>query len=151
LVPLFYKDRKKPGSVIKADSVLRFIHFDCHAGNVGIYEHDFASRKDAASDQAVSITDVYHSARNAPRGSLLELSIFSHAFVDGPVLFNTFADPALTTRDPDDTDGRAAIDFQANMGETGQANALEEFRKAFADTGVFRIWGCNIQDLVLTT
>jgi len=49
-------------------------------------------------------------------------------------------------------DGRAAIDFQSDMGENGAANknALIDFRNAFADTGSFRIWGCNIQDVVET-
>jgi hypothetical protein len=100
----------------------------------------------------VSIVNVYHSVRKAPAGSVLELSIFSHAFVDGPVLNNTSAS-STTARSPGDTDGRAFIDFQTNMGESGAANAhaLDEFRKAFAPTGSFRIWGCNIQDLVETT
>lgn len=99
----------------------------------------------------VSIVNVYHSVRKAPAGSVLELSIFSHAFVDGPVLNNTSASSA-TARTPGDTDGRALIDFQTNMGESGAANAkaLDEFKKAFAPTGSFRIWGCNIQDIVDT-
>jgi hypothetical protein len=111
---------------------------------------DTAKASDA--EHAVSMVNVYHSVRKAPAGSVLELSIFSHAFVDGPVLTNTFANPGLT-RTPGDTDGRAAIDFQPNMGETGaaNANALDEFKAAFASTGSFRIWGCNIQDVVDTT
>jgi hypothetical protein len=110
-----------------------------------------AAAKAAGSATALSIVNVYHSVRQAPRGSVLELSIFSHAFVDGPVLFNTSA-AAGTRRDPADTDGRAAVDFQADMGESGAANtkALEEFQKGFAATGSFRIWGCNIQDIVVT-
>lgn len=195
----FYRDRDKPSAVVKADSVLRFIHFDCHAADVLIYEHDFATRKgtvddpaahhvhrnwsvlndafatkhgplDAAHDpkafvdwkpvaaakaagtrEAVSIVNAYHTVRQAPRGAVLELSIFSHAFVDGPVLFNTTAGAGLR-RDPADTDGRAAIDFQADMGEDGPANAhaLDEFAQGFAADGTFRIWGCNIQDIVET-
>ena len=103
----------------------------------------------------VSIVNVYHSVRNAPRGSVLELSIFSHAFVEGPVLNDTDAssvDQTLGQRDPKDSDGRASTDFQPNMGELGSANtnALEDFRGAFASAGSFRIWGCNIQDVVET-
>jgi hypothetical protein len=47
---------------------------------------------------------------------------------------------------------RADLDFQQDMGEDGAANknALTDFRNAFADTGSFRIWGCNIQDVVKT-
>jgi hypothetical protein len=200
LVAQFFRDRKKAGAVVQADTVLRFIHFDSHTATVGIYEHDFAkqkgsvrdpraasvhknwktlsadfdtehgpldSQKDpktfvewkeisdakaAGSSQALSIVNVYHSVRKAPAGSVLELSIFSHAFVDGPVLFNTSATAGSTRRTPGDTDGRAAIDFQPDMGEDGAANAhaLDEFRSAFASTGSFRIWGCNIQDIVET-
>lgn len=207
LVRTFYKNRKKPGAVVQADTVLRFIHFACHDSTVGIYEHDFATMANRIRDSQaksvrknwrvldgqfqtafgslsqqddpktfvewnevsnakashsntwdeshippdVSIVNVYHSVRKAPAGSVLELSIFSHAFVDGPVLNNTPAQPG-STRTPGDTDGRAPIDFQQNMGEPGPANAhaLDEFRKAFASTGSFRIWGCNIQDIVET-
>jgi hypothetical protein len=201
LVDQFFRTRATPTAVVKADSVLRFIHFDSHTGSVLIYEHDFATQKgkvrdplghqldknwtvldanfvtahgplDAKHDppnwvawQAVadakaagsrtplSIVDVYHSVRKAARGSVLELSIFSHAFVDGPVLFNTPGPAAGSTqRSSTDTDGRAAIDFRPDMGESGAANAkaLEEFQKGFAPTGSFRIWGCNIQDIVVT-
>jgi len=200
LVAQFFRDRKKPGVPVQADTVLRFVHFDSHTSTVGIYEHDFAKQKGivrdlhaasvhknwktldvnfqtehgsldqqhdpknfveweqisnakaAGSQQALSIVNVYHSVRKAPPGSVLELSIFSHAFVDGPVLFNTPATPGSTRRSQGDTDGRAAIDFQADMGEDGPTNtkALDEFRAAFADTGSFRIWGCNIQDIVDT-
>lgn len=199
LVAQFWRHRNRPTAVVKADTVLRFIHFDSHAAAVQIYEHDFktqrsvvrdaralhvqrnwttldanfvtkhgtldtahdpksfvewqpiAAAKAAGSDQAVSIVNVYHSVRKAPRGSVLELSVFSHAFVDGPVLFNTSAG-AGTRRDPNDTDGRAAIDFQPDMGEDGAPNAaaLEEFKNGFAASGSFRVWGCNIQDIVLT-
>ncbi|MER5510485.1 hypothetical protein ABT052_34905 [Streptomyces sp. NPDC002766] len=199
LVSQFFRNRNSPDAVVKADTVLRFIHFDCHTATVQIYEHDFkkqkshvadpaakhvarnwvpldasfvtkfgpldpqsdpkqfveweliAKAKASGSDHALSIVNVYHSVRKAPRGSVLELSIFSHAFVDGPVLFNTAAGTG-DRRDPDDTDGRAATDFRADMGEAGaaNANALDEFKKGFADTGTFRIWGCNIQDIVDT-
>jgi hypothetical protein len=200
LVAQFYRNRDKPGAVVQAATVLRFIHFDGHTATVGIYEHDFAKQKGLVRDlhassvqknwttldasfvtahgtlnqqqdpknfvewqqisqakaagatHPLSIVNVYHSVRKAPPGSVLELSIFSHAFVDGPVLFNTPATPGSTRRSPDDTDGRAAIDFQSDMGENGttNVNALDEFRNAFAATGSFRIWGCNIQDIVMT-
>ncbi len=108
--------------------------------------------KDDDPPANVSIVNAYHSIRKAPAGSIVEFSIFSHAFVDGPVLNNTDATPGQTTRTPGDSDGRASIDFQTNMGETGtaDANALKEFVAAFAPTGSFRIWGCNIQDIVKT-
>jgi hypothetical protein len=205
LVHIFYKNRRKPGAVVQASPVLRFIHFACHDSTVSIYEHNFPTMADRvlrpnwlALDSGfttafgslapqedpknfvewleisnakashplswgekdrppgnVSILNVYHSVRKAPPGSVVELSILSHAFVDGPVLNNTYAQPVdltLGNRTPGDTDGRAPVDFQANMGEPGTANlsALDEFRTAFASNGSFRIWGCNIQDVVET-
>jgi hypothetical protein len=119
---------------------------------------------------AVSIVNLYHSVRRAPAGSVLEVSIFSHAFVEGPVLTNTDAISGATMRSRDDTDGRASTDFTDTMGEdpalvlgpyvAGQppptggtgpegVKAIDQFRKAFAPTGSFRVWGCNIQDVVI--
>ena len=109
--------------------------------------------KDDEPPAIVSIVNVYHSVRKAPANSVLELSIFGHAFVDGPVLNNTAAPPrGSTMRTPDDSDGRAAIDFQPNMGEPGAANehALQEFKASFPPNGSFRVWGCNVQDIVDT-
>jgi hypothetical protein len=123
-------------------------------------------------DHAVSIVNVYHSVRRAPAGSVLELSIFAHAWVEGPVLTNTSAIDGRPTRTPGDTDGRARVDFTSSMGEDpknelgpykdGQPppsggkgpkgiTAIRQFNTAFAPKGTFRIWGCNIQDIVFTT
>ena len=128
--------------------------------------------KKADPDHALSIVNVYHSIRRAPAQSVLELSILSHAFVEGPVLTGTDAIAGLTTRTPGDTDGRAAIDFTDSMGEDpkvelgpyvdgkpppsggkgpGKITAIRQFDNAFALSGTIRVWGCNIQDIVFTT
>ena len=117
--------------------------------------------------------NVYHTGyRRAPAGSVLEVSIFAHAFVEGPVLTNTSAVAGRATRSPGDTDGRAAIDFTSSMGEDpkkelgayvdgkpapsggkgpGKTTAIQQFNAAFAPKGTFRVWGCNIQDIVFAT
>ena len=68
--------------------------------------------KDDDPPANVSIVNAYHSIRKAPASSILEFSIFSHAFVDGPVLNNTDASPGQTTRTPGDSDGRSQYDRQ---------------------------------------
>jgi hypothetical protein len=117
----------------------------------------------------ISIVHVYHSVRGAPAGSVLELAIFSHAWLEGPVLQNTddnvhgtadgtFPDGSQR-RDPNDQDGRSRTDFEPNMGEdptkesatpvkSGGKNALTQFKSAFDAKGVIRVYGCNVQDLV---
>jgi hypothetical protein len=120
---------------------------------------------------ALSIVNVYHSIRRAPAGSVLELSIFAHSFVEGPVLTDTNNTAAPPLRDKADTDGRAGTDFNDHMGETagvvlgayngqpppsggdgpGGITAIKQFAAAFNAKGTFRIWGCNIQDIVFAT
>src|SRR5689334_22820222 len=50
LVAQFHRDRAKPAAVVKEDSVLRFVHFDCHSASTLIYEHDFAKQKGVVAD-----------------------------------------------------------------------------------------------------
>ena len=106
----------------------------------------------------MSITHVYHSIRRAPAASVLELNIFSHAFVEGPVLVNTTDhqppdwSPGNPKRDDADRDGRLRTDFFPNMGEDPAGsgkNALTEFTAAFATNGSFRVYGCDVQDVVV--
>jgi hypothetical protein len=122
-------------------------------------------------ETAVSIVNVYHTVRRAPAKSVLEVSIFAHAFVEGPVLNDTNSSSSVAgRRDPADTDGRSTTDFTDTMGEDpnlelkpykkgdppptggkgpGNVNAITAFQSAFAPTGTFRVWGCNIQDIVI--
>jgi len=89
--------------------------------------------------------------RAAP-GTVLEASILSHGNPWGPILVNTFRDPAFHSpadpfnlarasreRDPADVDGRADADFvDPNL---PAADALD-VQKAFAPGGFVWLWGC---------
>jgi hypothetical protein len=109
----------------------------------------------------VSITSVYKTVRWAPANSVLALEFLSHGFVDGPVLNDTTAqvnaaDPTL--RDPNDTDGRGALDFQSSgtMGiadsvDPSDTGRLAAFINGFVSGGALRVYGCNIQDKVTST
>jgi hypothetical protein len=92
----------------------------------------------------MSITDIYALIQGigagADKGTVTELSFFSHGFMGGPILVNSYdmsGDPAA--RDPDDKDAREWKDFQA---PTMDAKALGNFKAAFADSAVVWIWGC---------
>ncbi|HWY96123.1 MAG TPA: hypothetical protein VNX69_13060 [Steroidobacteraceae bacterium] len=105
------------------------------------------------STKTLSITNVYGSIRKAPVGSVLDVSIFSHAYVKGPVLVDTSDTEAKaggsSNRTPKDMDGRARTDFNANMGEAAAGDgALAEFVARFDPKGHFRVFGCNVQDVV---
>jgi hypothetical protein len=113
--------------------------------------------KDGRFD-TMSITDVYAAVQkigtDAPH-TLVELSFFSHGWMGGPILVNSFDDrtaqlavppfPVLTytvpstTRDPDDKDPRAQLDFIA---PTMDAAALKAFQEAFDASGIIWLWGC---------
>jgi hypothetical protein len=116
--------------------------------------------------KSLSITNLYHSVRGAPNNSVLAVEIFSHAWVQGPVLVNTDEDQAFAgqtppMRTPKDMDGRTSTDFKANMGEDpavvssalkikkGGKDALVQFIKAFDLHGHFRVYGCDVQDIII--
>jgi hypothetical protein len=106
-------------------------------------------KQSAATRDIISIVDVYNSVRGAPEGSVLDLSVFSHGWIEGPVLVNS-SDKlnAPQLRDPDDKDGRASLDFNGLMGEQGDGtiNAplrLYRFMRAFDPRGVMQTWGCS--------
>jgi|SRR5579859_8037284 len=93
----------------------------------------------------MSITDLYDAIRAVgadkdTKGSLTEVSIFSHGFFQGPILVNTVdSNPGGAARDPDDKDARARKDFKPpNM----TAAQLTEFRAAFAAGARWWNWGC---------
>lgn len=104
----------------------------------------------------ISIVDIYRAVRGAPRGSVLDVSIYSHGFIDGPVLENS-GDSQLTAaggepiRTASDLDGRARSDFTPHMGEAdpvANKDALKDFREGFAPNATFRVFGCHVQDIV---
>jgi hypothetical protein len=92
----------------------------------------------------MSVTDVYDFVRAQGKsmpGSVQELSFFSHGWVGGPILVNSFDSKpdGSPERDPDDKDARRRKDFSApNMDATAQA----EFRDAFSVDGFTWVWGC---------
>lgn len=93
----------------------------------------------------------------ARSAKILELSIFSHAYADGPILANTnpfervrrvggenvlvnISGTIPGVRDPDDFDFRPA-DFSVDGGQS-ESN-LQRWRTAFASEGYSWVWGCN--------
>jgi hypothetical protein len=104
----------------------------------------------------ISIVDIYRAVRKAPRGTVLDVSVYSHGFIDGPVVANT-GDSQLTAstgeaiRTDSDLDGRVRSDFTPHMGEkdvVANKDALKDFREGFATGATFRIFGCHVQDIV---
>jgi hypothetical protein len=116
----------------------------------------------------MSITDVYAKVRDigaSDPGSLVELSIFSHGWMGGPILVDSDDDRQMeitvpvpggtpitmtvpvtgTMRDPDDKDGRPQLDFIA---PTMDAAALKQFKDAFASDGIAWLWGCAFPRVV---
>jgi hypothetical protein len=114
---------------------------------------------------ALSITNLYHSVRGAPADSVLAVEIFSHGWVEGPTLVNTFEDPTFAAMDPPqrtptDMDGRTSTDFLDNMGEDpaidssglaikkGGKDALTQFIQGFDPEAHLRVYGCDVQDII---
>jgi hypothetical protein len=95
--------------------------------------------------RTLSIVDVYNHVLASPPGSVVELSIFSHAFARGPILLNTKDDDKDTydkphgKRDPKDVDGRLK-DFGP---EEMPPDKMKKFRAAFGAKPVLWIWGCD--------
>lgn len=90
--------------------------------------------------------------RAAPR-TVVEASILSHGTPWGPILVNSFRDPAFMSttdllnlsnaarpRDPADVDARADADF---VEPTMPAADAQEIQKAFAPGGIVWLWGCS--------
>ena len=124
----------------------------------GAFQQD---RNEAKS--VISLADVYSSIRAAPASSVLEISIFSHAYLGGPILVdsndqsNIKAAPGeladkhglslVGQRDPSDKDGRSLKDFNPDMGDKpgpGPKTNLQIFAERFDTKGTFRVWGCNM-------
>jgi hypothetical protein len=192
----FYDSRLNASGPLPAPAILRFVHFRNNTDEVRVFEFtlgtgatpkpppkitwkslaSFVASGDAKFSPAtfvdsgtpLDIKNLYHSVRGAPPGSVLELSIYSHGWTEGPLLrshssSNDDNPPAaisgLPMRNPSDTDGRARTDFEDNMGEdptvgsaagvfprTGGKGALAEFKAAFDKNAKFLICGCNGQD-----
>jgi hypothetical protein len=178
------KEKNRPGSPITPPAVVRFVHFDFvkddDPGKILVYDHPFPAKGEkkqpidwkpleqrpidfVEKSPKISIVDIYHAVRKAPRASVLDISLYSHGFVEGPVLANTddhfennpFDDPAHSPqRDPNDRDGRVRTDFSPGMGEDPRVegkgkDALVQFHGGFAPGAVLRVYGCDVQDVVV--
>ena len=164
--------KKKPPFTLPA--TVRFVRFNFDTNDVSMLDHVFTGKgrgpslkdsdwtvvpggsgvdisthdNNANSVKTLSITNIYNTVRQCPDDSVLEVSILSHAFIRGPVLINTSDTNGPTgNRDPKDMDGRPK-DFNSDMGDSANPDALKDFIKKFDKTGHFRIYGCNVQDVV---
>lgn len=90
--------------------------------------------------QDISIVDVYKylsAVGGAEPGRVKEVSIFSHAYWGGPILFNTYDTGAGGKRSAGDFDGRIK-DFNAV-----NAAGWPKLRAAMAADGRWMLWGCS--------
>jgi hypothetical protein len=135
---------------------------DFERRELGDGETDEHAFKDGQTN-VMSITDIYDAivkiGLESPN-TLEEFSIYSHAYLEGPILVNSYDDRRVrlptrlqlsptdgefrniqgSERDPDDKDCRAQLDFIA---PTMSADRLKKFRAAFSPRGRIWIWGCN--------
>lgn len=134
-----------------------YLYFDDPPDRHGrVHRHYYLVIKEPiVTPRPMSITDVYQCIRQAPAGSVLDLSIFSHANWLGPILTNT--NDNVNTVDKDtgirtitdlrsvaDTDGRSYVDFKPNMGlKPSTADNLSAFKKAFSSKAEIHVWGCD--------
>jgi hypothetical protein len=88
-----------------------------------------------------SIVEMYDHVAAAPSKSIREVSIFSHSWGKGPILYDTNEGAGYWNnpdkRDPNDFDGRIK-DFKSNTLYGGWP-----VTNAMADSGRWRIWGCS--------
>ncbi len=95
----------------------------------------------------MSITDVYKFVEDigasSDKGTVEELNFFSHGWMGGPILVNSFdptSDDPSQPRNPNDKDARIFKDF---VPPTMDATALVNFNTAFAGDGFVWTWGCS--------
>ncbi len=98
----------------------------------------------------LSIVDFYQHLSDVGRvapGSVIEAGIFGHAYVLGPIVWNTFDRvPSFTKRDPNDFDGRSKDWVPRGAVDT----TFRTLHDAFHPTkGALRAWGCNHMNNVL--
>ncbi len=100
--------------------------------------------KQPAVGKDLSITHFYEHINNVGRatpGTVIEAGIFGHAFIKGPIVWNTSDRTAsFRARDPDDFDGRNK-DWVASG---AVATSFTSLSAALHPTkGSLRAWGCN--------
>jgi hypothetical protein len=111
---------------------------------------------DNGPDRA-SVLALYDWIKRQPKGSIRSLQIFAHAYIFGPVLWNSYEYDVVGSpmnalsdwaRDPNDTDFRIRDFVGANplAGTEGK-----KFADAFASDALIKIWGCNYVGLLRRT
>jgi hypothetical protein len=150
-----YPSGKKTESVSKVTRNPAITKANYNKTRVGGEDHyDFKDGQFAL----MSVTEVYSAVQtigSGDPGTLHELSFFSHAWMGGPILVNSYENGRATvtlpvigtrtltvpaaSRDPDDKDPRAPKDFGP---PTMTAAALKSFQDAFHTDGFIWIWGC---------
>jgi len=184
-----YCTRRKDKIVAANPGVeLKFIFFDFKGGSISSLEikYDKGKKKETTTvindtfdaigssnyvtgkfkngqRNTLSVTHVYDTVAaigNASAGTLEELSIFSHAWMGGPIFVNSYDDrstvytgtPGTTPppsqiditdpkkRDPDDKDGRS-FDFSSPTMD------VNKFKAAFSKNGFSWLWGCTATEI----
>ena len=108
------------------------------------------SKRTPDANNDIGALDFYQHLQDVGRvapGSVVEAGIFGHAYVLGPIVWNTFDQaPSFTDRDPADFDARSK-DWVPNGVVDTQFPLLPS---AFHQTkGALRAWGCNHMNNVL--
>lgn len=103
------------------------------------------SFKQEVANTVIGMPDVYaflsKLGEHQP-GSLLELSVLSHGYWNGPILVNSFdRDEAAAARDVTDKDARGRKDFRP---ENMSADTSAKIRAAFHADGFSWMWGCQV-------
>lgn len=117
---------------------------------------DHPYRFDSHPAGIMSITDIYNDiialgSNEDTRGTLAELSIFSHGWFGGAILVNSndpFSDEPdpkrdPEKRDPDDKDSRPKDFHPKNI----SSDKLKTLRAAFTQDAICRLWGCSFADI----
>lgn len=98
---------------------------------------------DKKDPKRIAVTDLYeylnHVAGDVP-DSIVEVSIFSHSYGGGPVIWNTYdLSGSPTDRDPNDSDARPK-DFRA---DGSNRKKFPKMADALTADAFFKVWGCR--------
>ncbi len=110
--------------------------------STGLGHHTLFDRSEAGR---MSITDLYTAvqrvgAAKSTAGGLVEVSVFSHGWMGGPILVNSEDNRDGAERDPADKDARVRKDFATPNVTVAQ---LAAFKAAFAPGAFWWNWGCS--------
>jgi hypothetical protein len=95
-----------------------------------------------------SVLAFYDFMQNQPKGSIVSLQIFSHGWMGGPIIWDTFEfGPAGEDISADDTLDRDAHDTDFRIRDFFGKNPLagaggRKFAEAFAPDALIKLWGC---------